>query len=81
MKIGGKKVKTIKRAMRPGEAKNVQRAFFVFEATLTAADGTVYDGWWWTQGTSLTPEGECTGPFKTEQEAAEHADANCGMIQ
>jgi hypothetical protein len=81
MKIKGQRVKTVKRAPTPEEVKNAARAIFVFEAALTAPDGQVFEGWFWCEGASWKPGEPCTGPFETEEEAAQHADQNARMVQ
>ena len=81
MKVGGNKVRRVNRAPRPHEIKRAQRLFYVFEARLTMGDGQVVEGWFWCEGTSWRPGEPVTGPFETEEEAAQHADEHGSMVQ
>jgi hypothetical protein len=81
MKIGGQKVKTVKRAPKPEEIKGAHRVIHVFEARLTMRDGQVVEGWFWCEGASWRPGEPMTGPFESEEEAVEHGDAHGGMVQ
>jgi hypothetical protein len=63
------------------EIKNVSKMFFVFRGELIAANGGVFAGWFWCEGTSRNPSLPCIGPFETEKAAAEYAEKHGGMVQ
>jgi hypothetical protein len=81
VKIKGQRVNTVKRAPTQDEIKRAKRVTYLFEARLTMRDGQVVEGWFWCEGTSWRPGEPVTGPFETEEEAAEHADEHGGMVQ
>jgi hypothetical protein len=76
-----KKTRTIKRAPRTDEMKNAKKVIFMFEATFTMASGQTVEGWFYCAGPSWKPGEPCTGPFRTEEDAAKHADEFGGMVQ
>ncbi len=78
-----KTAKTIDRPPTPEEVKSAKKVFCVFRAALTNEDGSkVLEGWFWAPGASWAPGQLCAGPFKTERQALEHADAHeGGMVQ
>jgi hypothetical protein len=73
-----KKTRTLKRAPRTDKPKKV---FFMFEAGFTMTNGRTVEGWFYCAGPSWKPGEPCTGPFETEEDAAEHADEFGGMVQ
>jgi hypothetical protein len=76
-----KKARTLKRAPRTDKIKTPKKVFFMFEARFTMTSGRTVEGWFYCAGPSWKPGEPCTGPFRTEREAARHADEFGGMVQ
>jgi hypothetical protein len=79
-KLGGKKVVTIY-GPPPTDMTGVEKAFCIFNATITLEGGRVLKGWFWSHGISWEPGEPFNGPFKSERLATEHADETGGMMQ